>query len=196
MRWSAAYLRRAHTTHDRVPLNTPWEEPLQPMPSYLSPNVESRSTAERGLGLFARRDFARDELIVVTLCQVVHWTGQDEYNEQVHPFQIEIDVVAIPRSAEISGMFSVNHSCSPNAGLRGQLSLVALRPITAGEEICYDYVMTDSDYFGKSVFQMDCLCGSPDCRKRVSDTDWRRKDLQEKYRGYFSSYLAARIRSE
>lgn len=166
------------------------------MHSYHSPKVETRRTADRGLGLFATGDFARDELIVVTLCQVVYWTGQDEFNEQVHPFQVEIDVVAIPRGPEIAGMFAVNHSCAPNAGLRGQLSLVALRPIAAGEEICYDYVMTDSDYFGKSVFQMNCRCGSPDCRTLVTDTDWRRTELRERYRGYFSSYLAARIQSE
>lgn len=166
------------------------------MPSHHRSKVETRRTADRGLGLFATQGFAADELIVVTFCQVVPWTGQDEYNEQVHPFQIEIDVVAIPLGTEISGMFAVNHSCSPNAGLRGQLSLVALRPIAAGEEICFDYAMTDSDYFGKSIFQMSCLCGAPDCRKLVSDTDWRRTELRAKYRGYFSSYLTARIQLE
>lgn len=37
-------------------------------------------------------------------------------------------------------------------------------------------------------------CGSPNCRKIVTGRDWQRADLQEKYRGFFSWYLKARIR--
>lgn len=160
-----------------------------------SPKVEIRRTADRGLGLFATHPIARDELIVVTLGQVVPWNEGDEFGEQAHPFQVEIDVVIIPFGAEIEGMFAVNHSCSPNAGIRGQISLVALRPIAPEEEICYDYVMTDSDYHGKSIFKMDCSCGSDGCRKVITDRDWLRPDLRERYKGYFSSYLEARIRN-
>jgi SET domain-containing protein len=40
---------------------------------------------------------------------------------------------------EITGPLRfLNHSCRPNAGLSG-FELVALRPITAGEEILIDY---------------------------------------------------------
>ena len=39
----------------------------------------------------------------------------------------------------------VNHSCDPNCGIVGAVLLVARRAIEAGEEICFDYAMTDSD---------------------------------------------------
>ncbi len=57
----------------------------------------------------------------------------------------------------------INHSCSPNAGLRftdGGVFLIALRGIVPGEEIAWDYSTTLAD----RDWSMVCACGSPDCR--------------------------------
>jgi hypothetical protein len=83
----------------------------------------------------------------------------------------------------------INHSCDPNAGLRGQISLVAMRDIRRGEEICFDYATSD----GSDYDEFDCHCGSVLCRGRISGDDWQRRDLIERYEGYFSPYLARRI---
>ncbi len=40
---------------------------------------------------------------------------------------------------------------------------------------------------------MACECGARNCRGTVTGKDWRRRELQERYRGYFSAYLARRI---
>lgn len=48
----------------------------------------------------------------------------------------------------------LNHSCAPNARLRG-LELVALRAIAAGEEITFDYNCTEYDMAEPFV----CRCG-------------------------------------
>jgi len=56
----------------------------------------------------------------------------------------------------------VNHSCAPNAAVLGDTSLVAIRPIPAGEEIRFDYSTTVSD-----GWTMACQCGSTDCRGLV-----------------------------
>jgi SET domain-containing protein len=53
----------------------------------------------------------------------------------------------------------VNHSCSPNAAIIDDTSLVATRPIARDEEICFDYSTTISD-----GWTMSCGCGSPECR--------------------------------
>ena len=74
--------------------------------------------------------------------------------------------------------------------------LTALRDIGAGEEICYDYAMTDSDVDGLEPYSLACLCGTPACRGTVTDRDWRRADLQDKYDGHFTTYLAERIERE
>jgi len=83
----------------------------------------------------------------------------------------------------------INHSCDPNVGLNGQIVLVAMRDIEAGEEICIDYAMCD----GSPYDEFDCGCGSALCRGRITGEDWQRPELIERYQGYFSPYLQRRI---
>ncbi|MSR58928.1 MAG: SET domain-containing protein [Planctomycetaceae bacterium] len=56
----------------------------------------------------------------------------------------------------------VNHSCEPNAGVKDDTQLVALREIAAGEEIRFDYSTTISD-----GWTMPCRCGASGCRGLV-----------------------------
>ena len=62
----------------------------------------------------------------------------------------------------------INHSCEPNAGYDGADHIVALRRISAGEEIRMDY--------GTYSFSFDhdftCSCGAWACRKKVTGNDW------------------------
>ena len=92
-----------------------------------------------------------------------------------------------PHANDPSNCF--NHSCDPNAGLTGQIGLIAMRDIESGEEISFDYAMCDDSEY--DVF--DCACGSIDCRGRVTGRDWMNPDLQKKYHGYFSPYLQRKI---
>ena len=78
----------------------------------------------------------------------------------------------------------INHSCDPNVGFRGQVVYVALRDIRAGEELCHDYAMERSDDYA-----LDCHCGSPLCRGKVSGEDWKLPELQQRYGDYFSIYI-------
>jgi uncharacterized protein len=79
----------------------------------------------------------------------------------------------------------VNHSCDPNCGIVGSVLLVARRRIAAGEEICFDYAMTDTDDYD----EFECRCGSEQCRGVVRGSDWKRAEIQDRYQGWFSSYL-------
>ncbi|HMY16300.1 MAG TPA: hypothetical protein PKA58_08205, partial [Polyangium sp.] len=51
-----------------------------------------------------------------------------------------------------------------NAGLDGQIVLRAMRGIVPGEEICYDYAMSD----GSDYDEFECTCGTPDCRQQIT----------------------------
>ena len=64
-----------------------------------------------------------------------------------------------------------------------------MRDIQPGEEITYDYAMSD----GSPYDEFTCSCGSPYCRGHVSGEDWRRSELWQRYAGYFSPYLQRRI---
>jgi len=158
--------------------------------SYLSPKLENRPHADKGnCGVFARERVQRGELISL-------WGGKilsaDEIDYSMENFtqqvlQIEDGFYMLSLTMEPSDCF--NHSCSPNVGLSGQIGLIAMRDIEAGEEICLDYAMCDSTPYD----EFDCQCGSPDCRGRVTGDDWKRAELWERYDGYFSPYLARRI---
>jgi len=56
----------------------------------------------------------------------------------------------------------INHCCEPNAGWRGQIFLVAMRDIPAGEEIHFDYA-TAVTFEG---YGFACQRGTPRCRGR------------------------------
>lgn len=165
--------------------------------SYQHPNLIIRESRPKGAGLFSTGEIKIGELLIVTGGRILPVEELAHYDMPGHPFQVEKDWIMAPFDLKnLDGIFLVNHSCSPNAGISGQCSLVATRDIFPEEEICFDYCMTDSDPNGIETFSMECLCGSSTCRKRISDLDWRNEALQIKYDGFFSSYLKKRIEEE
>ncbi len=65
------------------------------------------------------------------------------------------------RSAEDHPWQFLNHSCAPNARLVGR-TVVAARPIEAGDEITFDYNTTEYDM----ASPFDCRCGAKGCNGR------------------------------
>jgi hypothetical protein len=165
--------------------------------SYHSGKVEVRAAGDKGIGLFAKETIEPGELIVTTAGRLLLPEEFERFEQGHLPFQVEARLHLAPLAPESpDGIFAVNHSCAPTATIRGQTSLIALRAISPGEEITYDYVLTDSDADDVPAFEMRCLCGDSLCRGVITDRDWRREDLRARYRGMFSSYLQARIESE
>ena len=82
-----------------------------------------------------------------------------------------------------------NHSCDPNLWHVGAYELATRRRVRAGEELTLDYA-TNS---GAEGFEMECRCGSEQCRGRVTSEDWRLPVLQAQYRGHWTPALQRRI---
>lgn len=101
----------------------------------------------------------------------------------------DLHLVALSDGEYEPVMLFLNHSCEPNVGFGGNAVLVAMRDVEAGEELTTDYALFDD---GEEA--MECRCGRELCRGRVAGGDWRRPDLQERYRGHFSWYFERRIR--
>lgn len=57
----------------------------------------------------------------------------------------------------------INHSCNPNLGIDGVRCFVALRDIQAGEELTFDYSITDDE----EDWVMHCSCKETACRNEV-----------------------------
>jgi len=62
----------------------------------------------------------------------------------------------------------INHACAPNCEadeVDGRIFIKALRDISPGEELFYDYgLVIDERYTKKLKKQFECRCGSPACR--------------------------------
>lgn len=161
--------------------------------SYLSPKTEVRESKIHGRGLFAIADIGKDEIVAVKGGHIIdRKTLREKITALLGPVEIQIDedlfVAPVTREERELSMLYSNHSCDPNLGIRGDITFVAMRNIRAGEELTHDWAMTDDD-----DYSVKCNCCAPDCRRILAGKDWQRADLQKRYIGYFSSYLARKI---
>lgn len=143
----------------------------------------------KGRGLVAAAPVFRGETLVIFGGSVVRYVEVMALPEDERRLVVQVDEDAFLWSAKEGPGDWLNHSCAPNAGLQGQIVVVAMRDILVGEAVCYDYAMSD----GCSYDEFVCHCGAPECRGFVSGDDWRRPELMRRYRGFYSPYLQRRI---
>lgn len=171
--------------------------------SYIHPKLELRTSQIEGTGYFATEKIKKDECLIVQSGQSVHISKIDQPKMApywYYGFQIERDVYCYPHivnnKPHLEGVFRINHSCDPNAGFVGQISLVAMRDIEADEEITYDYAMTDIETRLEDPWTPEpCSCESALCRKLITGDDWKLPELHKKYTGYFSTHVTKAISS-
>ena len=97
-------------------------------------------------------------------------------------------------SQEEANEYFVNHSCDGNCWYQGDDLLIAMRDIAAGEEIVYDYALTEAD--PDWTLAPVCLCGTATCRRQVTGNDWKLPELQRKYGQHFTPYVLDLIRQQ
>jgi hypothetical protein len=160
--------------------------------NYLSPLAEAREIAPKGFGSFAIAPIPMGTIIATFGGTVLDRMGFETHpiEQRSRSIQIDVDLYVLgPESREPGD--SINHSCSPNCGLRNATQLIAMRDIAVGEELTYDYATSDaSDYD-----EFDCACGSDNCRIRITGNDWRLPDLQTRYQKIFSPYVQRKIKA-
>jgi uncharacterized protein len=143
-------------------------------------SYELQGTGAKGEGVFATGSFQIGETVMVGVI--------DRELDQNHSHASQ---VSEKRFVLHGGLISkVNHSCEPNCGVRlnasGAHDFVARRPITAGQEITFDYAMRN---YSVEHFGAHCQCGSPRCRGRI--TGWKDLPAERKadYHGFVAPYL-------
>jgi hypothetical protein len=145
-----------------------------------------------GKAVYARDIIESGELVGVWSGHIIPTEALDELPEEIrrHTVQVEEGLYLASVSGNEPPDF-INHSCEPNAGLDGQIAIVALHRILPGEEVTIDYAMCD----GTPYDEFECACGTSLCRGRVTGEDWRNPELWERYAGHFSPYLERRIKA-
>jgi len=160
--------------------------------SYLSKKTAVKPSPIHGKGLFATAPIRKGEVVCVKGGHVFTGENLRGITARLGPAEIQIadDLFIGPLDEEEreGGMIYSNHSCDPNIGIQGQVVFLAMRDIAAGEELTHDWATTDND-----TYEMECNCGAANCRKVITGQDWRKPELQEKYRGFMASYLQSKI---
>jgi len=151
---------------------------------------------KNGRGVFANRDFKKGEIIFEfhgNFC--TYEELPTPYNEvEDHYVQIGENLYMGP-SGDIDDFF--NHSCDPNSGLKindKKVFLIAIKDIKKDNEITYDYSTT----MDEDDWEMDCNCGSKNCRGRIRDFKYLPPDIQKKYLdlGIIPEYILKNFQKE
>jgi SET domain-containing protein len=163
---------------------------------WLNPKLQVKKTARYGLGTFAAKAVKKGERLLVLSGYVMRLEDEEKLPGSLsdNGIQVTEDLsLCASNTKELGGINFFNHSCEPNAGIRGQIFLVAMRNIKAGEEVTFDYAMTLCDSKNAQPYRLKCLCGRKTCRGVVTDNDWKNKELQKKYDGYFQYFIQEKI---
>lgn len=160
--------------------------------TYRSAKTEVRKSPIQGKGLFAKESIAQSEIVAVKGGYILNHQQWTELEPTLGSAEIQIEedffIAPINKTHRDGSMLYTNHSCDPNIAIQGQIVFMAMRDIAVNEELTHDWATTDDlDY------EMQCNCGSTQCRGTITGKDWMRKDLQEKYKGWFCWFLQRKI---
>lgn len=160
--------------------------------SYRSPKTKIKESPIHGKGLFATKAIGNGEIVAIKGGRILSKAEWEALEHELGSAEIQISdqfFIAPANKDEREGsMLYTNHSCNPNIGIQGQIVFVAMRDIVPGEELTHDWATTD-DF----EYEIDCHCGSSKCRKKITGKDWMKKELQEKYKNYFSWHIQRKI---
>ena len=168
--------------------------------NWLNPGLEVRNSKIGGRGVFARENIIQGTRLAIFGGKLMFIDEIRNLPEHLQEFTMQIEerfILGPPQnSTEPDETDFFNHSCEPNSGFKGQMFLVAMRDIKNNEEITFDYAMVVSESIGSDfVFEMECKCGSGNCRKKITENDWKLPEIQKKYYGFFSQYLQEKCSS-
>ena len=120
------------------------------------------------------QDIAEGETLIEYVGEVISWAeaqARHPHNpaDPNHTFYFHID-----ENHVIDALFGgnssrwINHACAPNCEAEeknGRIFIKALRNISAGVELNYDYgLIIDERYTAKLKAEYPCWCGADNCR--------------------------------
>jgi uncharacterized protein len=169
----------------------PFNDVPEPFREQAATGKESLMTVRRsrfGNGLFALQDIPKEQILFRITGRPIHYYEALSLGEkESYPIQVSPDRYILTDFP----FYFINHSCDPNSGVSENLEVVTLRNIKKDEEFSWDY----STSMLERHWTMICECGSPSCRKVITDFDQLPVQIQKKYLGlkivqpYIRTYL-------
>jgi uncharacterized protein len=137
--------------------------------------VYVKNSSIEGKGIFASKVIKRGEIISYFKGEKYKITNQSKQDALANP-----NWIAVGKNTWMDTnppLRFTNHSCNPNASIKGKVTLVALRNIQKNEEVTIDYSITEGD----PRWFMKCLCGEKKCRKVVSSVQSLPYEIYKRY---------------
>jgi uncharacterized protein len=157
------------------------KKPTSPLKSALKSTKKTpvkrtavRSSGVHGKGVFAEVDIAEGEVLIEYKGEIITWPEAlrrhpHDPTDPNHTFYFSIDEKHVI-DGKVNGNSArwINHACKPNCEAdeeNGRVFIKALRNISAGEELNYDYgLVIDERYTPKLKAEYPCWCGAKKCR--------------------------------
>ena len=164
--------------------------------TWVDPRIEFRPSRISDNGRFAREPIKKGEAVCIVGGIVMtdeEFAAFQATYRNYNAIQID-DHLHLVEDPEVTRTLegSMNHSCDSSTWMEDDATLVARRNIEPGEEVTVDYAL----FTTQSNWMLDtrCRCGSPHCRRIITGDDWRREEVQERYRNHFSPFINRRIK--
>jgi len=172
--------------------------------------VEAINLGSDNMGLFAREDIRRGEiiwhdlanqypahinLVTATKAEIESWPEAKRTTFLHHAWQESADRFIGNASIEDvrkDAMNYYNHSCDPNCWFATDNDISARRDIKSGEQLTIDYAMCDSTF----TYNISCLCSTPHCRGFWLPDAWKIPRLQRVYTNHWRLYILEMIEEE
>lgn len=163
------------------------------MENFLGPHITTREQRVTGRGAFAQQALSRGAIVATFGGTAARFSELSAFsNDRVsRSIQVDDDLFFVGPPIAEPGDF-LNHSCAPNCGMRNATQVVTMRDIAPGEELTFDYAMTDTAPYD----EFPCGCGADNCRRVVRAGDWKDPALRERYDGWFAPHVARRIAAD
>ena len=162
------------------------------MKSYISPKTKKGLLSKiHGLGFFAIKPIRKGEVVAIKKGHFLTKEQIKKLGMRLHDYlRIDDDLYVGHNSKKEFNDTEVfiNHSCSPNTRLKGKVTVIAIKNIKRDEEIVIDYATWVDD---NSL--MKCNCHSVNCRKVITGKDWKKPQLQKRYKGFFTPFVQKKI---
>jgi hypothetical protein len=161
--------------------------------NFLGPGISIRIASHAGRAAFAETSLPPGAVVATFGGTATNVKGLADFHAEriSRSIQIDDDLFLVGPVTGEPGDF-INHSCSPNCGMRNATQVVTMRQIHAGEPLTFDYAMTDTVPYDEFI----CSCGSDLCRGFLRATDWTDPRLQERYAGWFAPHVSRRIEAQ
>ncbi|MEX0769017.1 MAG: SET domain-containing protein-lysine N-methyltransferase [Microthrixaceae bacterium] len=160
---------------------------------WLTPQAEVRGVPHKGQGVFAVTRILAGQTVAAFGGHIVTSDQLQELPRWQQERSLQLDHQLFLTTTERNDPADfINHSCQANCGFLGSNLLRAMVEIQVGEELSFDYAMSDSAPYD----EFECHCGASICRGDVQADAWKSPELQQQYNGFFSAYLQDQIGNE